>query len=227
VKKTGLSLLALALVAGLLWWIYPRLLTAAWRPALSSRQIAARVLAEFLAKAHPGAKALVVGNPFTLRPGEGAEIYAFESASERGLREGFAKSGAVKVVFPELREKFLERPESVFVGATTTPLSYLVAEDSFQRLAQADPGFDLMVSLIGLPANLCQSSWWHDTQTPRLALLLPDWRKIVAAVIARPGASDKETRVRADESRAEFNRRFILVTKENIDDLLRTCPHAF
>lgn len=245
-KKFGFVVLALAAVGGVGgvgWWVYPRLATAPWRPALSSREIVARVLAESLAERQPGAKALVVGNPFTLRGGQSAEVYAFEKASERGLRAGFGQRDAVRIVYPELRKEFLRQPESVFVDPqTTTPLSYLVAEGSFQRLAEANPGFELMVSLIGLPLNLTQSPWWNQPGTPRFGLLLPDWRmvgssgaireafksgKIVAAVMARPGAAEEDVSARRGDDRAEFDRRFLLVTQDNIEELLRAHPRAF
>jgi hypothetical protein len=242
-KKIGLLVLALAAVGGLAWWVYPRVATAPWRPALSSREIVARVLGQSLAERQPGAKALVVGNPFTLRGGQSAEVYAFEKASERGLRAGFGHPDALRIVYPELRKEFGQRPESVFVDPqTTTPLSYLVAEDSFQKLAEANPGFELMVSLIGLPVNLTQSPWWNQPGTPRFGLLLPDWRmvgspaaireafksgKIVAAVMARPGAAEEEVPARRGDDRGEFDRRFILVTQDNIEELLRAHPRAF
>jgi hypothetical protein len=242
-RRIGLALLALVAVAGLLWWGYGRVTTAAWRPALSSREIATRVLGESLATACPGAKALVVGNPFTLRGGQGAEVYAFEKAGLRGLREGFGKEDAIKVVYPELRQDFLQHPDLVFIDHnTTTPLSYLVAEDSFERLAQTNPGFELLVSLIGLPVKLCQGPLWRETEKLRFGLLLPDWRlvggseavreavksgKITAAVVARPGVPPDDTPVRGADYQAEFNQRFLLVTKANIDELLRTYPRAF
>jgi hypothetical protein len=232
----------LGLCGALLWWWHWHRQMAPWEPALQSRAVATRVLAEHLAKRYPGSKALVLGNPFTQRPDQKPEIYAFDQAELAGFEQGFNQPGSVKEVFPELRPELGRRPESVFIDPkTTTPLSYLVAEDAFDRVIQRNPGFDLVVSLIGLPLNLPQARFWQENAKARLALLLPDWRmvgnaqavrealkseKIAAAVVARPGAIPEEERVEGDYQ-AAFDRRFLLVTKENIDHLLRSYPHLF
>lgn len=233
-------LIGLLLVAGALagWWFFRRV-GPAWRPALDSREVATRVLGEYLARQHPGAKALVIGNPFTLRPGQDPEIYAFEKAGIRGLELGFGSAERIKVVHPELRKDFLENPGTVYVDPrTTTPLSYLVADGEFDRLAKANPGYDVIVSLIGLPLSIGECQVWLSTTTkPYFGLLLPDWRivggpeavqqavksgKIAAAVINRRGADAEPGSERGTDYHAEFERRYLLVTKENIEDLLRT-----
>jgi hypothetical protein len=200
-------------------------------------------MAERLSQMFPQSKALVVGNPFTERPGQSPEIYAFETASLRGLEEGFGSPDRIRLVHPELRPEFLRHPEGVFVDPkTTTPLSYLVAEHAFDRLAQANPGFDVLVTLIGMPVNVRQTDLWANEEKIHWALLLPDWRilggretvrdaitseKISVAVLRRPGAPREDERVMANDYRAEFDRRFILVTKDNIAQLLRTYPQLF
>src|SRR5258706_7071351 len=77
-----------------------------WRPALTEREIATRVLAEQLSTLFPRSKALVVANPFTQRPGQSAEIHGFDKAGIRGLQAGFKAADAIKVVYPELRPEF-------------------------------------------------------------------------------------------------------------------------
>lgn len=230
----GLILALGAATAG--WWVFKRV-GAAWRPAIDSREVATRVLGEYLARLHPGAKALVIGNPFTLRSGQDPEIYAFEKAGIRGLELGFGSPNAIKVVHPELRPEFLRDPQSVFVDPrTTTPLSYLVAEGEFDRLAQANPGFDLIVSLIGLPSTIGETKVWLGPK-PVFGLLLPDWRiiggadavrqavksgKIAAAVVNLRGAESTSESETGADYRTEFARRFVLITEENVDDMLRT-----
>ncbi|MFO1501249.1 MAG: hypothetical protein U1G07_23145 [Verrucomicrobiota bacterium] len=232
------SLLA---AAGAIWW-YFHWRTAPWHPALTAREAATRVLAEYLAGQYPQASALVVGNPFTQRSGQSAEIYAFEQASIRGLVQGFGSPAKVRVVFPELRRAFLEQPGSVFIDPkTTTPLSYLVADDAFDRLVATNANATLVVSLIGVPVQIRDSALWRDHPHQRLALLLPDWRlvgdresvrtafksgKMVAAVMQRPGAPAID-QTRSRDYREAFQRRFLLVTRENIDELLSTYPQLF
>jgi hypothetical protein len=242
-RKIVLGLTGLLVIAAG-WWCYSRWNLGAWRPALSSRELATRVLASHLAQRFPGSKVLVFGNPFILRPGQNPEIYEFEQAAIRGLSEGFGTSMPLKVVYPSLRPQALQQPQSVFVDPrTTTPLSFLVAEDAFDRLLEENPGCDVAVSLIGLPVGIRERPAWRDRGRPHFGLLLPDWRligappviaeafhsgKIAAAVINRPGASAaiSPEGFRSDVQ-AEFNRLFLLVTPENVDDLLGKFPRAF
>ena len=184
----------------------------------------------------------MIANPFTQRRGQSTEIYEFEKAGVRGLQEGFKRPGLLRVSYPEVRPEFFQKPESVYVDPkTTTPLGFLITENALDALAQANPGFDLWVSLIGLPLNIRQSAVWRDPEKPRFALLLPDWRmvgdraavreafrsgKIVAAVINRPGAVPDDSMANGGY-KAEFDRRFILVTPENVDALFAVAPATF
>jgi hypothetical protein len=240
-RRVILLVIMVAGAVGALWWWHTRAEVAPWRPALDSREVAARVLAEYLARRYPGAKALVLGNPFVQRPGQGPEIYAFERASIQGLQRGFGSRSSLEVVYPELRSEFLQRPEKVFVDPkTTTPLSFLISENTLDQLTQTHPGFELLVSLIGLPVNVRDSRLWRESEKPRLALLLPDWRilgdhdsirasmkseKVVAAVMPRPGYSGEDETEK--DYQAQFKRRFLLVTKENIDQILKAYPQLF
>src|SRR5688572_6597144 len=130
--------------------------------ALHAREVATRGLAEYLAKTQPGKRALVISNPFTQRPGTAKGIVQMEEAGIRGLRVGFAdkvKMGAV--VFPELKPGALENPRAQLTDAeTTTPLSYLVATDGFDKLARQNTDCEIIVSVIGLPAELSECESW-------------------------------------------------------------------
>ncbi len=241
-RRTSFLVVVALLGAGALWWWYSWHHPAGWSPALSSREIATRVLAEQLVRHRPGAKALVIGNPFVERSGQSAEIYAFERASIAGLEHGFGTMESLRVVHPALKPEFLQHPESVAIDPkTTTPLSYLIVEDAFDRVVQTNGGFDFLISLIGVPPRVRESKVWQDPKSPALALLFPDWRlmgsspvireafnsgKLAAAVLNRPGVSGNPTAIER-EYRAEFERRFLLVTKENVDELMRAFPQLF
>lgn len=236
-RTAFLGLLVVLGAVTAVWWYYQRV-ASSWGSALTSREIATRVLGERLARMHPGSKALVIGNPFTLRKGQDPEVYAFEKAAIRGLKTGFGSPARIKVVYPEIRPEFLRAPQSVFIDPkTTTPLSYLIAQGEFDRLARANTEYDLIVTLIGLPVDITASRVWTESPKPHFGLLLPDWRmlggaeaaaaavqsgKIAAAVIDRPGSDPSEAPEPDKGYHAEFDRRFLLVTEENIDEALRT-----
>lgn len=148
-------------------------------------------------------------------PGDLKSIYSREGAPCRSIclrvgrdprvaerfREEFNNSG---VVFPELRSEFRQNPQAVYVDPkTTTPLSYLVADGSFDALLKNYPETDIVISLIGLPVNLNRLESWVRSGRPSFALLLPDLHivgdpaavkqamqssKIVAAVLNKPRA---------------------------------------
>lgn len=232
------SALAIALGA----WLYHRTSKAAPRGAMSHRELATRFLAQYIEAHYSGKPVLVVSNPFTQKAGRDPQIYAFEEAGLSGLRKGFGKATPMKVVFPDVRPEFLKNPRSVQVDPrTTTPLSFLVAENAFDKLAKENPECDLIVSLIGLPVNLAQVEIWRKPDVPKFALLLPDWRflgsqqaiqgavksgKIVAAILNKPGAPP-ETVFSGGDDKTEFDKRFLLVTAENIDNLMRSHPQLF
>src|SRR2546426_271671 len=171
---------AAGLVAALAFWLWPNPEKTAQRSALDNRLLAMQMLGEWLARKFPGQRALVIGNPFTQKRGQRKEIYAFDAAAVGGLRKGLGQQIVlVAEAFPEVRSEFLQQPDSVQIDPkTTTPLSYLVAEKSFDALAQKHSDCGILVSLIGLPANLSAADFWRRANGPKLALLLPDLRVV-------------------------------------------------
>jgi hypothetical protein len=211
--------------------------------ALRAREVATRGLAEYLARTHSGQRALVVSNPFTQRPGTAKGIVLMEAAGIRGLREGFAGKVTIgAVAFPELRPGAYENPRAQITDAeTTTPLSYLVATDGFDKLARQHADCGLLVSLVGLPAELGECESWKRPGVPQFALLLPDFRvlgdaaavqgalksgKLAAFVLRKPGAPD-DGATPGKDFKTEFEKRFLLVTVENVDQVQQSYPGLF
>lgn len=232
-----IALVAIAVVAGVGWYF---IRDPARREALHSREVATQVLAQYLSTKFAGRRVLVASNPFT-QSGAPSEIVKTEQAGIDGLRKGFDKKNAMTVAYPELKPEARTNPRSVFIdGQTTTPLSFLVSENAFDKLVREHPGNDLFVSLIGLPAALEKVQCWRNPGPPQFALLLPDLRmigdaaaikaamqngKLVAFVLAKPEA---ETRNSATEkAEAEFQKKFLLVTAENIDRTVQQYPMLF
>lgn len=241
-SRSGIVLLGSGLAVALAIGLYQYRKSSPVRAAHGHREVATRTLAEYLASHFPKQKALVISNPFILRKGQAAQIHAFEEAGLSGLRKGFGEVISSKIVFPELRADVQKNPASVYVDPkTTTPLSFFVADDSFDKLTRENPDHRLLVTLIGIPLRFRESGLWRNADAPKLALLLPDWRmvgdaqairlafqsgKIAAAVVNKPGAPPDDNRAAADYKQ-DFESRFLLVTPENIDELLQKFPRLF
>jgi hypothetical protein len=211
-------------------------------PSLSQRESATRVMAEYLAsKFHPKS-VVVLGNPFSQASGRPQNIYTFQNAGVEGLRKGFGAATQVKVVFPKLKPEVLKNPGSVPVDPESkTPLSFLVAENSLDDVRSENPKAEVVVSLIGLPVNLGAATSWKNAPPPHYALLLPDWRvigpraaiieafqtgKMAAAVVQKTDAP-AEGNVSASGYRAAFDASFVLVTRDNVEQLIATEPQLF
>ena len=204
------------------------------------REIATRGLAAYLAQTHPGRRVLVFSNPFAQDPKSAPAVVRMEKAGIRGLEEGWrGKLTLVAMVLPELKSGARENPQAFVADPeTATPLSYLVAPNAFDNQATLHAGCDLVVSLIGLPAELERCEIWSRPGPPAFALLLPDLSviggvqavraavtsgKLLAFVLRRPGApSDSEPAT--GDAVAEFQKRFVLVTKDNFEDVARASP---
>ena len=205
---------------------------------LSDRELATTILAQESAKVVRPKKVLVLSNPFSQQPGSSEQVYDFEKAGVAGLKEGFGKAVEIEVVFPALKPEVLKDPRSVQVDPqTTTPLSFLVSEQAFSDVLQKHPDADLVVSLIGLPLNVAGLKQWNQPGKPQFALLFPDWRmignqsaivqafqsgKLVAAVIRKPVPEEAQ-----GDARAQFDAKYFLVTRDNVDSLLKDHPAIF
>lgn len=200
--------IGLALAGGAMWYFTRDQEQLA---AFRSRQTATRMLAEYLAKKFPGGRVLVISNPFT-EMGAPSNVIKMEQAGIAGLREGFGKQTTFAVALPELKPAARANPRALLIDPETpTPLSYLMADDAFDKLT---PGYDLVVSLIGLPAELDNVQCWQKSGKPAFALLLPDLRLIGTEADVR--AAMKNGKLAAFvTTKPNAANQFLLVTPEN------------
>jgi hypothetical protein len=206
--------------------------------ALGQRELATLFLGQHLAEHCPGRNVLVLSNPFSQKKDQPRHVYQFEKAGLNGLRRGVGASVKIEaVVFPELKPEFFQNPALVFIDpATTTPLSYLVAEDALDKIAKEHPAADIYVSLIGLPVHIRKTEAWKQKH---FALLLPDLRfvgdrativqavksrTLEAMILNKPGAPPEDQPLGRDLA-MEFDRRFLLITAETIDAALKSFPN--
>lgn len=209
--------------------------------ALEHRELATYFLANHLASSLSGKSVVVLSNPFSVRNGQPPEVYQYEKAGIRGLKRGFqGKMVLEQVVFPDIKPDFFKDRHLVAIDpSTSTPLSYLVRDDSVDQIAAAHPAAEVFVSLIGLPVNIAQTQAWKAGR--RFALLLPDLRmiggqveiveafksrRLLAVVMNRPGAPPEDQPLRSSPT-IEFDQRFVLVTPENVEQILRAYPRLF
>lgn len=239
-QKPALIFLALAIVGAAVWF-FTR--ADSQGTALQTRELAARGLAEELVRSQFGSRVLVVSNPFTQRPDIAKAIADMEQAGLAGLRAGLGTKATIgAVAFPELRPEARENPAALLSDvATTTPLSFLMAPDAFDKLIKQHGDCAVVVSLIGLPAELNQCEAWNAPAPTKFALLLPDFRgiadapavikavksgKLVAFVLPKLGAPASDAPVGKDW-KAEFAKRFVLVTTANVEQVVATSPELF
>ncbi|NLH72609.1 MAG: hypothetical protein GX456_06110 [Verrucomicrobia bacterium] len=227
---------ALMLAVAVVWFVVPHGEGALRNRAIARRQLAIQVMGEYLAERMPGANTLVLGNPFTQLRGQTAEVYAYEDAALKGFKNGGRDRLVLcGVEYPELMSAAVQDPSLVPIPAdTTTPLSFLCVEGSWDRVLAKHPGVELVVSLIGLPADIQRLAAWKDGR-PKFAFIFPDFRvlgdvdavvaafksgKIIAAVVNHPNAPP-ESEPMARAVKDEFERRFILVNAGNCEVVLR------
>jgi hypothetical protein len=227
--RTGLIIViaVLILAGGAFLWIRHK------KPAISEREYATELLAEFLKTAVKPKSVLVIGNPFTDLPNYSGQAKEFERAGIAGLKNGFGPRIPVKVAHPAIKPSVLADPTSVHIDSkSSTPLSFMIESSAFDEVLKANSDCDLAVSIIGLPVNLSSMEAWNKNGPPRFALLLPDWRiigdpagiqqafasgKLVGAVVVEPGSA----------LATDLKNRYFLINSNNVGETLALSPRLF
>ncbi|MCK5803976.1 MAG: hypothetical protein KAI66_14155 [Lentisphaeria bacterium] len=197
------------------------------------QKVGGKKLGMYLAEKFPGSKVLVITEPTM-----GAAASTPNNTIE-GLKEGFGTSiTVVDVVSPdipkELKGKFsAEMPPAEMAGGEgmeemLPPLEYWFTGPVLDKLLGKYEGkFDMVVTTIGLPQNglkNCKKLW---KVKPKVAIAngsiyeykgLFLQKYIAAAVTYNPGAKYDDDTPPKDLD-AAFDKRFLLVTMENVNDI--------
>jgi len=207
------------------------------------RSLATWGLGDYLAKTHPDSKVLILANPFSTRPKMDQSVIDKEKSGIAGLESGFSnKMASVKVVYPTLISDAYASPRSLIPdNSVTTPLSFLFATNALIQLHDENPDHDLWISLVGLPVEISNQAIWKMEKGPRFALLLPDLRviggaeavanvvrsgKVVAIVLTQQGRMFN-TKSMSRDLRKEFDERYLIVSPENVDEIVEKYPELF
>jgi hypothetical protein len=193
--------------------------------ALVARQHAMETLGARIAKLRPACRVLVLSNPFTQEAGYLSEKSQFDRAGVRGLRKGLGSRSPATVVLPEIRPEYRADPGSVVIPSDCrTPLSFLIEPGSVDRLAEAHPDCRVIVSLIGLPAEVDQLKIWSEQDPRCFALLLPDLR-LLGPPAAAVAAFERGKLLAAVAEDARSGQPLV-VTRENVAEVLERQPSA-
>lgn len=239
-KRTLITLAAVGVLIPIVIGIV--LMRLSERQPLTQREAACQVMAEYLAETAKPRKVMVMANAYAQMPDRPEAVYAYHNSSVKGLKKGFGDTASMVVVYPALKKEAVANENAIKVDPQSkTPLSFLVAENAFDVQTAAQPETDVVVSLIGLPANLSAVASWKASGKPQYGLLLPDWRmigrtneiaaafasgKLVAAVVPKPGTSELEAPMTKDH-KAMFEMFYILVTANNVGEVMRDHPGIF
>ncbi len=220
--QRGLALLLLlgALIAGLVRFV------AAKSPGLAARENAMEMLGARIAMLRPKSNVLVLSNPFSQDAGYSTEKVKYERAGIRGLRKGLGGDSDVKVVFPKIRPEYRSNPNSIFIPAdSATPLSFLVLSASIDELAAENPKHTVIVSLIGLPAEVERLKIWSEKDPRCFALLSPDMR-VLGPPKAVVQAFQRDKLLAAVTHDPDRPGQHLIITRDNVRQILDQQPKS-
>ncbi len=203
------------------------------------QRIGAEKLASHLAQLAPNGRAVVI------RPTD----YGYQASDVdnklAGLRKGFGQQvEIVKIISPEIPPEVLQQIEDMKkqymqeTGETQVPPEFamgygpmmdMMDASQFNKLAREIPAdTEIVVLLVDFPYDLERMALWTMRNRPKVGGLInmpqPKMKAAIksdfihAVVLGRPDGDYKSTDVPKAINEA-FDRRYLLVTKENVDEV--------
>ena len=185
----------------------------------------AKVMGEKLAGKMPGAKVLIVADWKSDRPNSARENII------EGLKEGFGDTITdVKIESP------VPQPSADPDAEGYRGLDEIMTAKDFNKMLAKNKDRTLVIITTGFPEDIGEMNIWEQfekdpAKTPKLAVFRGAISKmktlfesglIILAVDSKPGA-DYEQPPKGDTQEI-FNQRFILITKDNLNDIISKYP---
>jgi hypothetical protein len=226
----GVIALLLAVSAMVLHVIGPRMGQGKLREKEEQYQyIAHKFLGQEIATRHKGAKILMIRySPPGTGPGVGRN-----SAIMSGLKDGMGTAVSI-----EREEMLRPQMDMTEMDMMDDPRGMLTAE-KFDQIMEDNPDCTVVLSLVGLPYNIQEMKYWKkiedEEEVPKLVLVNAHVYELKKAIKFgfisivlqnKPTRYDWEAAVPKDEKEA-FDGRFILITKDSVDELATTYPNLF
>ncbi len=183
------------------------------------RQIAYRRFGKHLAEKHAGSRALLLTEPV----GENERDQSWHKITMEALKEGLGRK--VEIIAQEK------------IGVLGPGARLMFTLEEFEDTLDAHAGYDLLISLAGLPPNYEEMALWQmeDEERPKVALANANIHELGEAIKAgyivcvlhpNPGGYNPKEDVPADPKEA-FKKRFLLITPQNVEGTAKKFPNLF
>lgn len=235
---------AIIAIIGALWGIKNTISgadqTAARDRELEYQRIQTRELGKYLATKFAGEKVLVMVDPMLYVNVYGEPVTRIDTALE-GLKQGLdGKLPVVDTIYPKMpfktRQAPVKGPDGVEMPAEDDmiePMEVWFDSKKMNEILPAPESYDILVTLVGLPngkpvpalAGKKLALVGGDTSTYGILFKAQDKRLplTVASVTHNPKAVYDDKPIPRDAQEA-FNKRFLLITAENIDQVMTDHP---
>jgi hypothetical protein len=179
------------------------------------------VLGKYLVENYPDRKALIV-----------TEFDYMNNLSQKQLVETLKQILEPKIKIQAIDT--LDINKWAFEDGKVPILRKLMSVFEFDNLLSKHKDCDLIISLIGLPDDMKDLEIWSRRPPPVVALLNGDIKyiakairrkRIVAAIIYKPNLKINRE-APPDDSLKTFNERFIMITPDNIDEVIKNKEYS-
>ncbi len=197
------------------------------------QQAAGEVLGKYLASEFQGKKAVVLAMP--VNPGQQAQPNMMVEGLRKGLGSAVTITDVIRPEIPEeIKKQFMVPPPpgAEGEGMEMSAIDMVPIEEWFNagmldRIMKQNSNVDLVITTMGLPMDVFQATFWRDKNAPKLVVASGSIYELkgaikagrVAAAIAYNPEAKYEPKMAKGTLDEIFDKRFILVTPKNVDEV--------